>query len=59
MEVWKTGVTYQMFHALGLIAIGMIGRNISPSALLSSSGWFMLAGIILFQEAYTCLVHPV
>ncbi|MBS4206842.1 DUF423 domain-containing protein [Bacillus sp. FJAT-50079] len=49
LEVWKTGVTYQMFHALGLIAIGIIGRNVSPSVLLSSSGWFMLAGIILFS----------
>jgi len=49
LEVWKTGVTYQMFHALGLIAIGIIGRNISVSSLLSWSGWTMLIGIILFS----------
>ncbi|MBS4218838.1 DUF423 domain-containing protein [Bacillus sp. FJAT-49711] len=49
LEVWKTGVTYQMFHALGLIAIGIIGRNIPVSSLLSWSGWTMLIGIILFS----------
>ncbi|MCR2821315.1 DUF423 domain-containing protein [Lederbergia panacisoli] len=49
LEVWKTGVTYQMFHALGLIAIGIIGRNIPVSSLLSWSGWTMLIGIVLFS----------
>ncbi|MCJ8007864.1 DUF423 domain-containing protein [Lederbergia wuyishanensis] len=49
LEVWKTGVTYQMFHALGLIAVGIIGRNIPVSSLLSWSGWTMLIGIILFS----------
>ncbi|MEK3888558.1 DUF423 domain-containing protein [Bacillus sp. FSL K6-3431] len=49
LEVWKTGVMYQMFHALGLIAIGILSRNISASSLLSWSGWFMLGGIILFS----------
>ena len=49
LEVWQTGVQYQMFHAAGLMIIGIIGRNISPSSLLSTSGWFMLSGIILFS----------
>jgi uncharacterized membrane protein YgdD (TMEM256/DUF423 family) len=49
LEVWKTGVTYQMFHALGLIAIGIIARNIQGSSLMSWSGWLMFIGIILFS----------
>lgn len=49
LEVWKTGVTYQMFHALGLIAIGILSRNIPATALLSWSGWLMFIGIILFS----------
>ncbi|MBS4223488.1 DUF423 domain-containing protein [Lederbergia citrea] len=49
LEVWKTGVTYQMFHALGLIAIGILVGNVPASSLLSWSGWLMLTGIILFS----------
>lgn len=49
LEVWKTGVMYQMFHALGLIAIGILRGNVSASSLLTTSGWFMLSGIILFS----------
>ncbi|CAM4170585.1 DUF423 domain-containing protein [Lederbergia lenta] len=49
LEVWKTGVMYQMFHALGLIAIGILSGNVSASSLLTTSGWFMLSGIILFS----------
>jgi|SRR5699024_4909204 len=46
---WQTAVQYQMFHATGLILLGVIGRNIAPSSLLSTSGWLMLIGIILFS----------
>jgi len=49
LEVWKTGVTYQMFHALGLIAIGLIAKHIQSSSLMSWSGWLMFIGIILFS----------
>lgn len=49
LETWETGVQYQMYHALGLIAIGMIGGNVPASSLLSWSGWLMLIGIILFS----------
>ncbi|HEY4553685.1 MAG TPA: DUF423 domain-containing protein [Bacillaceae bacterium] len=49
LEVWKTGVTYQMFHALGLIAIGILSGNVQASSLLGWSGWAMLIGIILFS----------
>ncbi len=49
LETWETGVKYQMYHALGLIAIGIISGNVSPSSLLNWSGWLMLIGIILFS----------
>ena len=45
LEVYKTGVTYQMWHALGLCAIGLLDRQ----ALLSWSAWLMFAGIVLFS----------
>ena len=49
MEIWKTGVQYQMFHATGLFIIGVLLGKLPASALLSWSGWLMLIGIILFS----------
>lgn len=49
LEIWKTGVTYQMFHATGLLVIGVLLGKLPASALLSWSGWLMLIGIVLFS----------
>jgi uncharacterized membrane protein YgdD (TMEM256/DUF423 family) len=49
LETWKTGVTYQMFHATGLLIIGILLGKVPASALLSWSGWLMFIGIILFS----------
>ncbi|MFE8697818.1 DUF423 domain-containing protein [Cytobacillus sp. FJAT-53684] len=49
LEIWKTGVTYQMFHATGLLVIGVLLGKLPASVLLSWSGWLMLIGIILFS----------
>ncbi|CCE25531.1 DUF423 domain-containing protein [Methylotuvimicrobium alcaliphilum] len=49
LEVYKTGVTYQMWHALGLCAIGLLHRQNPRQALLSWSAWLMFAGIVLFS----------
>ncbi|MDE3840374.1 DUF423 domain-containing protein [Bacillus methanolicus] len=49
LEIWKTGVTYQMFHAAGLLVIGILLGKVPASSLLSSSGWLMFIGIVLFS----------
>ncbi|WML41696.1 DUF423 domain-containing protein [Neobacillus sp. OS1-2] len=49
LEIWKTGVTYQMFHATGILIIGILLGKVGVSSLFSWSGWLMLAGIILFS----------
>ncbi|MBT2756557.1 DUF423 domain-containing protein [Mesobacillus foraminis] len=49
LETWKTGVTYQMFHATGLLLIGILLGRLPATALLNWSGWLMLIGIILFS----------
>lgn len=51
LAVWETAVQYQMFHALALIAVGIL---MSPSlfgsvTLLSWAGYLILAGIIIFS----------
>src|SRR3954466_1621395 len=50
LEIWKTGVTYQMFHAIGILVIGLlISKVTSASPQFTWSGWLMLAGIIFFS----------
>ena len=49
LAVWHTGVEYHVFHALGLLAIGIVAIQLPGSALLRWSGWLMLAGIVLFS----------
>lgn len=49
MEIWKTGVTYQMFHAAGLLVIGILLGKVPVNSLLSLSGWLMFIGIVLFS----------
>ena len=49
LAVYQTGVHYHLFHALGLIAAGLVATQIPASAYLKWSGWLMLVGIILFS----------
>jgi uncharacterized membrane protein YgdD (TMEM256/DUF423 family) len=50
LEIWKTGVTYQMFHATGILIIALlIGKVSTASPQFTWSGWLMLAGIIIFS----------
>lgn len=49
LEVWKTGVQYQMFHAMGLFVIAFLLSKFPQSSLLTASGWIMFAGIVLFS----------
>jgi len=48
LAVYKTGVEYQFYHALGLLLIGLIGFHIK-SKYLSWAGLFITIGIILFS----------
>lgn len=44
LEIYKTGVTYQLLHSIAILAIALSGKsNFSSSAL------FFLIGIILFS----------
>ena len=49
LTVYQTGVTYQMWHALGLIGIAHIRQRVPESKLVSWAGWLMFIGILLFS----------
>lgn len=53
--VWHTGVEYHVFHALGLLAVGLVAAQLPESALLRWSAWLMLAGIALFSGSLYAL----
>jgi uncharacterized membrane protein YgdD (TMEM256/DUF423 family) len=49
LALWRTAVEYHFWHALGLIAVGLVALHLPGSALLKWSGATMLAGIVLFS----------
>ncbi len=48
MQVYKTGVEYHFYHALGLLLVGILSVQF-PSVLISWSGICLAMGIILFS----------
>ena len=44
-DVWKTAVSYQMWHALALILLGVLGSSIR----IKTSTIFLSLGILLFS----------
>jgi len=47
LEVFKTGVTYQFYHAFALLVVAMVAY-VLPARLVKISGWLFLSGIFLF-----------
>lgn len=51
LDVWEKAVHYQMFHAVALLAIGILMSPalFGPSTSLTWAGWLILGGIIVFS----------
>lgn len=53
-HLFETAARYQMYHALALLAVGLIamyctGNNIEVPTWLRASGWLFIVGIVLFS----------
>jgi uncharacterized membrane protein YgdD (TMEM256/DUF423 family) len=48
LGVWQIAVTYQIAHALGLLAIAALSPRYG-SGPWTAAGWLMFAGIVLFS----------
>lgn len=46
LAVWHTAVTYQVMHALGMIAVALLLPRLGGGAW---AGWLMQIGIVLFS----------
>lgn len=49
LKTWNTAVQYQMFHAVGLFVVGFLADKFPQANLITSAGWSMLIGIVLFS----------
>lgn len=48
LAVYQTAVQYHLYHALGLLAVGLIAGRLAETGLIRGAGWLMLAGMIVF-----------
>jgi uncharacterized membrane protein YgdD (TMEM256/DUF423 family) len=46
---WEWAVQMQVYHALGLIVVGLFLRHIPDSRLLRGAGGLMMLGMVLFS----------
>ncbi len=49
LAVYKTAVTYQMWHALGLGFMAILRQQNPENELVKYAGWLMFSGIVLFS----------
>jgi uncharacterized membrane protein YgdD (TMEM256/DUF423 family) len=62
LEAFETGARYQMYHALGLLAVAWAATR-WPGPLVRAAGWLFVAGTVLFSGSLYVLaltgVHAV
>ena len=54
LQIYKTGVDYHFYHALGLLLVGVLSVSM-PSGVLNWSALFLALGIILFSGSLYAL----
>ena len=54
LAAYETGVRYQMFHALALLAVAWAATR-WPGAATTSAGWLFVAGTLLFSGSLYAL----
>jgi uncharacterized membrane protein YgdD (TMEM256/DUF423 family) len=57
LEVFKTAVSYQMYHALALVGVGILLARFSVdgSTWMNAAGWLFVAGTLLFSGSLYAL----
>ncbi len=55
LATFETGVRYQMYHAFGLVVVAWALTQWETTAV-AASGWFFVAGIVLFSGSLYVLV---
>jgi uncharacterized membrane protein YgdD (TMEM256/DUF423 family) len=55
LAIFETGVRYQMYHALALLAVALLLSR-APSTAGTAAGWLFTAGILIFSGSLYVLV---
>lgn len=55
LAVWNTGVQYHLWHALGLMLVGLSATLLPDGPWLRAAGWLLIAGIMLFSGSLYAL----
>ncbi|TDO02550.1 DUF423 domain-containing protein [Sunxiuqinia elliptica] len=59
MQIYKTGVEYHFYHALGLLLVGVLAGQM-PSSLMNWSAICLTVGIVIFSGSlYTLAITGV
>jgi uncharacterized membrane protein YgdD (TMEM256/DUF423 family) len=48
LGIFETAVQYHFYHSFALLAVGVIALSQPQTAMLKSSGWLFLLGILVF-----------
>lgn len=55
LAVYQTAVNYHAYHALGLLAVGLLALHLPESALLRWAGILLAVGLLLFSGSLYAL----
>jgi uncharacterized membrane protein YgdD (TMEM256/DUF423 family) len=55
IAVYQTAVNYHVYHALGLLAVGLLALHLPESALLRWAGILLAVGVLLFSGSLYAL----
>lgn len=55
LAVYQTGVQYHLWHALGVVLIGVLAQLLPASKWIPVAGWTMVAGIVIFSGSLYAL----
>jgi len=55
LAIFETGVRYQMYHGLALLALSLLGAQ-QASPWLDRAGWAFIVGIVVFSGSLYALV---
>ena len=56
LAIFETAVRYQMYHALGIVLIGVLGFHV-PHNLILLPSYFMISGILIFSGTLFLLLY--
>ena len=59
LAIFRTGVEYHFYHALGLLGIGLLIDRCGAGSGLVIAGWLLIAGIVLFSGSLYVLAFGV